>query len=139
MTDNSRSRAWLCLAVIYFSIGVVLGVMMGASGDHSFFPLHAHINLLGWVSMSLFGIIAAVYPATSQGTVATLQFWIHNLGLPVLLVSLAAKLKGYDAVEPVLGLASITVGLGVLLFAYQVITTLRTRPATATAATSSTA
>jgi hypothetical protein len=105
---------------------------MGASGDHSLFPLHAHINLLGWVSMSLFGVIGAVYPQTTVGRVATLQFWIHNLALPILLVALAAKLRGIQAAEPVLGLGSTVVGIGVLLFAYQVITALRTRPAPGT-------
>jgi hypothetical protein len=137
MNPNSRSRAWICVAVVYFCIGVALGVAMGASGDHSLAPLHAHINLLGWVSMGLFGLIGAVYPATTQGPVATAHFWIHNLGLPVLLVSLAARLKGHDAVDPVLGLASIVVGAGVLLFAYRVIAALRVSSVSAPAMASS--
>ena len=103
MIHNARSRAWICAAVVYFCIGVALGVMMGATGDHSLAPLHAHINLLGWVSMSLFGVIGAVYPVTTQGPIATAQFWIHNLGLPVLLVALGARLKGHDAVDPISG------------------------------------
>jgi hypothetical protein len=61
MNHNPRSRAWLRLAVAYFAVGVMLGVAMGASGDHSLFPLHAHINLLGWVSMALFGLIGTVH------------------------------------------------------------------------------
>jgi hypothetical protein len=79
----------------------------------------------GWVSMTLFGLIGAVYPATTQGRVATVQFWVHNLGLPVLLVSLAARPKGHDVVGPLLGPASAVVGCGVLLFAYRVLVTLR--------------
>lgn len=123
--NHSRSRAWLCAAVVYLCVGVALGVAMGASGDHSLAPLHAHINLLGWVSMALFGLIGALYPATMQGRVATAQFWLHNLGLPALLLSLAAKLKGHEAADPILGTASIVVGVGVLLFAYRVIVVLR--------------
>jgi hypothetical protein len=137
MIHNARSRAWICAAVVYFCIGVALGVMMGATGDHSLAPLHAHINLLGWVSMSLFGLIGAAYPATTQGPIATAQFWIHNLGLPVLLVSLGARLKGHDAVDPILGVASIVVGIGVLLFAYGVIASLRVASVTANAMASS--
>lgn len=137
MNHNSRSRAWTRAAVIYFCIGVALGVAMGASGDHSLAPLHAHVNLLGWVSMSLFGLIGAVYPATTQGPIATAHFWIHNLGLPVLLVSLAARLKGHDAVDPLLGSASILVGIGALLFACRVIAALRGASAGAAAMASS--
>src|SRR5205085_965058 len=87
--------------------------------------------------MSSFGLIGAVYRATTQGPVATAQFWIHNLGLPVLLVSLAARLKGHDAVVPVLRLASIVVGMGVLLFAYRVLAALRVPSVSATAMASS--
>jgi len=75
--------------------------------------------------MALFGLIGASYPATMQGPVATAQFWLHNLGLPAFLVSLAAKLKGHDAADPILGIASIVVGVGVLLFAYRVVVALR--------------
>lgn len=132
MNNHSRSRAWIGMAVVYFSIGVALGVAMGASGDHSLAPLHAHINLLGWVSMTLFGLIGAVYPATIQGRIATVQFWVHNLGLPALLVSLAARLKGHEAAAPLLGLASVVVGSGVLLFAYQVLVALRAQSIGAT-------
>lgn len=59
MNDNPRACAWLRLAAVYFAVGVILGVLMGASGDHSLFPLHAHINLLGWVSMALIGLTGA--------------------------------------------------------------------------------
>jgi len=32
------------------------GIFMAASRDHSSMPAHAHLNLLGWVSLFLFGI-----------------------------------------------------------------------------------
>jgi len=122
MNENPRARAWLRLAALYFAIGVILGVVMGASGDHSLFPLHAHINLLGWVSMALFGLIGIVCPSVSIGRIATAQFWMHNVGVPVMLGALALKLKGSEAAEPVLGVASIIVGLSVVLFAWLVFT-----------------
>ena len=58
--QHRLSNLWLKLAGLYFFIGVALGVGMGLSGDHHLFPLHAHINLLGWVSMALFGLIGRV-------------------------------------------------------------------------------
>lgn len=122
MNDNPRARAWLRLAAVYFAVGVILGVLMGASGDHSLFPLHAHINLLGWVSMALIGLTGAAYPSVSEGRLASAQFWMHNVGLPVMLGALLLKLRGVEIAEPVLGVASIVVGLSVLLFAWLVFT-----------------
>jgi hypothetical protein len=122
MNDNHRSRAWFRLAAVYFAAGVMLGVAMGASGDHSLFPVHAHINLLGWVSMALFGLIGAVHPAITEGRIATAQFWMHNVGVPVMLGALALRIKGFPSVEPLVGVASIVVGCSVLLFLWLVFT-----------------
>lgn len=120
MNLNPRSRTWFRLAALYFAIGVVLGVAMGASGDHSLFAVHAHINLLGWVSMALFGLIGTVHPAMTEGRVAAVQCWMYNLSVPVMLGALALRLKGFASVEPLIGAASILVGCSVLLFVWLV-------------------
>lgn len=124
MTDNACSRAWFRLAVVYFAAGVALGVAMGASGDHRLMPVHAHVNLLGWVSMSLFGLLGMARPALTEGRLARWQFWLYNLGLPVMLLALAGTLLGQAALGPLIGIASAVVGLAVLLFAGLVLTRL---------------
>lgn len=120
MNHNPRSRTWFRLAALYFAIGVMLGVAMGASGDHSLYAVHAHVNLLGWVSMALFGIIAALHPSLSEGRVATVQFWTYNVAVPVMLGALTLRLKGWPSVEPLIAVASLLVGASVLLFVWQV-------------------
>ncbi len=122
MTVTARSVTWLRIAVVYFVVAVTLGIAMGASGDHSLMPVHAHINLLGWVSMTLFGLVGHVYPATTQGRLADVQFWLYNLSVPVLLAMLTAFLRGHQALEPMLAVASVVTGVAVLLFAYNVLT-----------------
>lgn len=122
MNHNLRSRAWFRLAAAYFAGGVMLGVAMGASGDHSLFPVHAHINLLGWVSMALFGLIGTLHPSIAEGRVAAAQFWMHNLGVPVMLGALALRIRGFPSAAPLVGLASILVGCSVLLFVWLVFT-----------------
>jgi hypothetical protein len=120
MNHNPRSRTWFRLAALYFAIGVVLGVAMGASGDHSLFAVHAHINLLGWVSMALFGIIGTAHPSITEGRAAAAQFWMYNIGVPVMLGALTLRLKGFASVEPLIAVASIIVGGSVLLFVWLV-------------------
>ncbi|MBS0339392.1 MAG: hypothetical protein JSS56_02635 [Proteobacteria bacterium] len=122
MTDNTRSRAWFRVAVVYFVVAVALGIVMGASGDHTLMAVHAHINLLGWVTMALFGLLGLAYPAITEGRAAAWQFWLHNTGAPVMLVALAARLKGVEAAEPIVGIASVVVGISVVLFAWLVFT-----------------
>ncbi|WP_130618092.1 hypothetical protein [Dyella amyloliquefaciens] len=127
MTDNPHSRTWFRVAVVYFAIAVTLGIVMGGSGDHSLMAVHAHLNLLGWVSMSLFGLIGLAYPAITEGRLARCQFWLYNIGLPAMLIALAAQLKGVPRLDPVLGIGSLVTGIGVALFAWLVITRVATR------------
>lgn len=122
MTDNARSRAWFRMAVIYFVVAVSLGLVMGGTGDHSLLAVHAHLNLLGWVSMSLFGLIGMAYPTITQGRIANWQFWLHNIGTPMMLAALAAQIKGVGGVDPLLGIASVMVGIAAVLFAWLVLT-----------------
>jgi len=129
-SHNALSRAWFRVAVIYFVVAVALGIVMGASGDHTLTAVHAHLNLLGWVSMTLFALIGTAHPAMTEGRVATAQFWLHNIGVPVMLAALALRLKGFAAAEPLIGLASVVVGLGVVLFAWLVLTRIGAHPAT---------
>lgn len=120
MNHNPRSRNWFRLAATYFAIGVLLGVAMGASGDHSLFAVHAHVNLLGWVSMALFGLIGTMNPSITEGRAAAAQFWSYNVGVPVMLGALTLRLKGFPSVEPLIAVASILIGCGVLLFVWLV-------------------
>src|ERR1035437_4366581 len=114
---NGAGIVWLKAAAIYFVLGVSLGIYMGASGDHMLFPVHAHINLLGWASLALIGLIYREFPNLANTRLAKAQFWLHNLGLPVLMVTVAGLLRGNTALGPVVGVAAAVVGLSVVLFA----------------------
>ena len=54
---NSPGIVWIKLAPVYFVRGVSLGAYMGASGDHTLRPVHAHINLLGLATLAIIGLI----------------------------------------------------------------------------------
>ena len=112
---------WLRIAVVYFVVAVILGVVMGASGDHTLFPVHAHLNLLGWVSAAIIGLLYNQYPQMAANKLAHIQFWLYNITLPVLMITLASLLKGNFAIEPVVGICSVVLGIAVVLFAINVL------------------
>ena len=111
------STWFMRLAVIYFVAGVGLGIFMAASNDHSMFPVHAHLNLLGWVSLSLFGLYYRAWPAAAQTTLAKVHFWIYVPAHFLQMVLLAAFFRGYAAAEPPLAVASVLVGVAIVCFA----------------------
>lgn len=126
MSMTTNARAWIApafmkIAVLYFLVGVVLGNVMGASMDFALRPVHAHINLLGWVSLALAGVVYTLYPAAGRNRLALFHFWIANISLPVMMVSLAFFATGSGgAVGPVLGISSAVMALAVLLFVVNV-------------------
>ena len=119
-TADARARRWFRLAVVYFFAAVVLGIAMGLSGNHLMMPVHAHLNLLGWVSMALFGATANAYPATARGRLADVHFVLYNTAVPLMLGALAAELRGLHA-GPLIGVGSLGVGLAVLVYASHVL------------------
>ena len=122
------SVSFLRTAVVYFVLAVALGVYMGASHDLSHIPVHAHLNLLGWVAMALFGLIYHAYPAAATTRLARWQFWIHQLGVPPLMVAVWVVHSGNLAADPVAGVLSIIVGIGIVLFAVNVWRTIPAAP-----------
>lgn len=108
---------WIRMAVAYLAIGVALGVYMGALGDHSLRSVHAHLNVFGWVSLALMGLIYGQYPEIAQNRLAQAHFWLQNLGLATMMLALAFQLTGHPQAEPVLGIGSVMAALGCCLFA----------------------
>jgi hypothetical protein len=116
MNAETLSRRWFLCAITYFVIGTSMGVFMGASGNHSLFPAHAHINLVGWASMGLTGLLYRSFPAAAQSALAAWHFWLYQLAAPVMLLAVAAIYSGYAKAEPVAGVASVVVLVSILLF-----------------------
>ncbi len=62
--------SFLLLAAFMLVCGVGMGIYMGISHDFSLAPIHAHTNLIGWVSLALFGIVYRLYPELQRGRLA---------------------------------------------------------------------
>lgn len=108
---------FLRIAVLYVLVGISLGIYMAASHNYNFAPVHAHLNLLGWASMALFGLWYRSAPAAGETRLAKVHFWLHNIALPIQMATLAMFVQGDKSVEPVLALASVGIAVGFICFA----------------------
>src|SRR5215204_7385369 len=77
-------------AVLFALIGMGMGIAMAIARDHSVMPAHAHLNLLGWVSLFLFGIYYRLNPSLEFSRLALVQVAVWSLGTIVLTVAVAA-------------------------------------------------
>ncbi len=111
----------LRFALLYLLVGMTMGIAMGATQNFVLRPVHAHVNLLGWTTLALAGLVYGVFPALAESRLATLQFWLHNLSLPLMMGSLAMLLLGHPQyVAPLVvgefGMAAAIVALTVNVF-----------------------
>lgn len=65
---------FLLTAVLCLVVGVSLGLVMAIRHDFMLAPVHAHLNLLGWVSLALFGIVYRIYPELAERKLAAVHF-----------------------------------------------------------------
>ena len=119
------------LAALYLVIGVTMGIVMGTMHQFTLAPVHAHVNLLGFATLALGGLIYKAYPPAAETRLARVHFWIHSLGLPVFMIGLALALTGHEAFMPVVSVGATVVFVGILVFAVNIWRTVRHAPRTA--------
>ncbi|MGE8037073.1 hypothetical protein B1B04_17725 [Lysinibacillus sp. KCTC 33748] len=68
------------LAAIFALLGTYLGSHISASGSYEYRPIHAHILLVGWLSMFAWGIFYRAFKVKSQKLV-TAHGWTAILGV----------------------------------------------------------
>jgi len=123
------SIAFFAAAVVYGLGGMILGIVMGSSGDHSAMPLHAHINLLGWVSLAIMGAFYGIAGDRAPARLAWANFAASNLGNILSLSMLTLIVQGKPPILPILIPGEILIVLGMATFGVSVLMAGRKSPA----------
>ena len=119
-------KAFVKASVAWLAAGVTLGVAMAAYPAWTIYrPAHAHLNLLGFVTMMIYGVAYHVVPRFSghplhSRRLAGWHWWAANAGL--LLMVVAFLLRPYAAAHalalPMLVAGGTLSALGAYAFAY---------------------
>ena len=127
------TKAFIVAATVYLVLGSALGVGMASSAaggqwtalDYYLLPTHTHLMLLGWVSMTIFGVAYRMFPAVLvkklySMRLAWLHFWIANVAL----IGMASffflnRLQEGRWTAP-LAIAGTLQYIGILIFAYNI-------------------
>jgi len=122
------SAAFFALGAVCVFFGMLWGMHMGESEDFTLMPAHAHLNLLGWVTMALYGTFYALTHASLKPKLAWTNFSLSAIGVAAMIPSLALYLPARDAKYiPGIIVGEIATVLGLLVFAVSVFREL-TRP-----------
>ena len=127
-------RAFLKSSLVWLGAGVTLGVAMAAHPAWAVYrPAHVHMNLLGFVTMMIFGVAYHVIPrfsghALHSRRLAAWHWFASNGGLALMVVGFVLRARGV-ASPAVLALGGTLAALGAYAFIYNLWRTLDGAPA----------
>ena len=113
---GNRGIVLLKIAAIYLLAGLVMGIGMGMAHDYSLTSVHAHVLLLGWAALSVTGVVYVLLPGCATSKLAAWHIWSHNIGLPVVLISLTLFHYGSALAEKVLAGSSLVLLASLVFF-----------------------
>lgn len=106
-------------------IGVCIGLFMSITHNFTLTGVHVHINLLGWTALTLAGFIYHFFPETADTGLAKAHFWLHNLGLPLMMIGLAFYVNGFESFLPLVAVGGTVTTLSILLFGINILSKLK--------------
>jgi hypothetical protein len=113
------SAAFFAIGGLLLLSGMLLGEYMGAHENFALAPLHAHINLLGWVTLALYGTFYTLTKDTYSPRLAWTNFALSSVGILAMIPILALLLTAPDGAKtygPLAGAAGGVALLGLLVF-----------------------
>jgi len=125
---------YLRMSVLYFVAGAAVGFLMILNpGDTGLYvSAHAHLNLLGFMSMMIYGVGYHILPRFSGQHIYSpklmhVQFWVANAGLIGMAIGWPLRGGGgaLDLADPLLFVSAMLSVLSVVLFAVNILKTIK--------------
>lgn len=123
-------RRFIRSSLFWLGVGVLLGVLMAVSpAAVQYRPAHMHANLLGFVSMMIFGVAYHVVPRFTghplhTPRLAAAHLWIANAGLAGMTGGFVLRVYAFGAGSWILRAGAALSAVGAFLFIYNLWRTL---------------
>jgi len=124
--------AFIKAAMVYFVLAMLLGIHMSSTGAvYPSMPVHVHFNLLGWISMMVYGVAYHILPRFSgqplwSEKLSVWHFWLANIGL--IGMALGWILIGGPGGGAILYIFAIVEGVSIVCFALNMFNTVKAAP-----------
>ena len=89
---------------------MLLGIGMDVAHNFALAPLHAHVNLIDFVSHAVFSITYRHRPAQKNSPLAPNQFWIFVIASPITLIGLYFTVMDGPELPTIVGSIAILIG-----------------------------
>lgn len=115
-------RNFIRSSLLWLGGGVLLGVWMAVAPQALIYrPAHVHANLLGFVSMMIFGVAYHVIPRFSGSplrsrVLAQVHLWVANIGLAALVSGWLLRPRSWELGTMTLMVGGVVSAAGAFLF-----------------------
>jgi cytochrome c oxidase cbb3-type subunit 1 len=127
-------KGFIVMSIVYLGISTVLGIFMLGNQDLLALKfVHSHLNMLGWVSMMIFGVGYHILPRfvgrpLYSNKIGEAHFYLGNISLIGLLLFFMLNVYNADSTFRMLTMAFGAVqGITLFLFFYNMLMTLLTK------------
>jgi hypothetical protein len=103
-------------AVLCVLVGMGWGIQMDISQDHLMSGAHAHLNLVGWTTMELFGIYYRLTPQAAATWLARLHLVTAILGVLVMVPGIALAITSGEPALAAAGAMLTASSMAIFLF-----------------------
>ena len=108
------------VAALCVTIGMAWGIQMSASGNHNLAGAHAHLNLIGWVTMGLFGVYYHLVPGAAEKMLAKIHFVVAVAGVVIITPGIAQAIM--ERGDTLAKIGSLLTLVSMLIFLFTVAT-----------------
>jgi len=107
---NKIDANYVAIGAAWLVLGMALGIVMGATENFQYMPVHAHINLVGFACHAIFGLTYRNWPSLKSSALAPYQFWIFVVATPITLIGLYFTLSAGPVLPTIVGSLGLLVG-----------------------------
>ncbi len=127
-------KGFIAMSIVYLGAAAILGIVM--LGNHNATWLrfvHSHLNMLGWVSMMIFGVGYHILPRFMgrplySNKLGEAQFYLANISLVIMLLFYVMNAYSPGGIyQTVTVVAGAVQAISVFMFFYNMMMTLFTK------------
>ncbi len=125
-------RNFIVMSIVYLALAAFFGIIMFAGPSYLYLKfVHSHLNMLGWVSMMIYGVGYHILPRFAGKKIKSVkmgeaQFYLANIGLIGMLLFYTLQMNNPEvSLYRGLSVASgIVEAVSIFLFFYNMLATL---------------
>ncbi len=128
-------KNFIIASVIYLALSTLLGVAMLQDPQLLAFKfVHSHLNMLGWVSMMIYGVGYHILPKFAgkllkHPKLGELQFWLANISLIILMIFYSLNVHNASSLYRIIATCAGAVhAVSIGIFFYNMLITLLPAP-----------